>query len=401
MKRFILLVVIIAIAFTACSKKSETATIVTADRYAKILNGDLSDFAGTWVNAEGHKTQLSSNGLFDLGTWGDRIVAYGFEKTGDGINSVYSWHHRAEGDGYGVTLYPAGTEVVNYDGNILQSDITKVRIYTGFGSDPKNYVFYREGEAPTVAPSNPHPEILNGDLSAFAGTWASSSGIGVILRPDGIFATASNMHYWKEAGGFNRGADSFSGSWASNGIDYHWNIYDEEGRYIGIVLFPVGVGVRYGGTDLPSDTTRARIYSYQHDAYPANEYLYYRVGEAASQSQPQEPADLTGEWHYRSITGSCHGQEHYIFTADGYYRKGDFYQQHDGTWSLVRDTATGKYHLTLQYKHFIDFESGWSHNEFTDNSEYETIDPNNINLLFHGTVRKELTRCNNPGWNAQ
>jgi len=270
MKRFILLVVIIAIAFTACSKKSETATIVTADRYAKILNGDLSDFAGTWVNAEGHKTQLSSNGLFDLGTWGDRIVAYGFEKTGDGINSVYSWHHRAEGDGYGVTLYPAGTEVVNYDGNILQSDITKVRIYTGFGSDPKNYVFYREGEAP-----------------------------------------------------------------------------------------------------------------------------------AASQSKVWEPAELTGEWHSRTITGSCHGQEHYIFTADGYYRKGDLYQKHDGTWTLVIDAATGKYHLTLQYKQFIDFESGWSPNEFTEYSEYETIDPNNISLLLHGTGWVELTRCNNPGWSAQ
>ena len=40
--------------------------------------------------------------------------------------------------------------------------------------------------------------------------------------------------------------------------------------------------------------------------------------ETASQSLPQEPADLTGEWHSRSITDSCYGQEHYIFTADGY-----------------------------------------------------------------------------------
>jgi len=195
--------------------------------------------------------------------------------------------------------------------------------------------------------------------------------------------------------------DLLSGSWASNGIDYHWNIYDEEGRYRGIVLFPVGVGVRYGGVDYPSDTTRTRIYSYQHDAYPANEYLYYRVDEAASQSKVREPAELTGEWHSRSITGSCHGQEHYIFTADGYYRKGDIYQKHDGTWSLVRDAAAGKYHLTLQYKQFIDFESGWTPNDFTAYGEYETIDPNNIDLLLPGTGWIELTRCHNPGWNAQ
>ena len=114
-----------------------------------------------------------------------------------------------------------------------------------------------------------------------------------------------------------------------------------------------------------------------------------------------EPAELTGEWHSRTITGSCHGQEHYIFTADGYYKKGDLYQKHDGTWTLVIDAATGIYHLTLQYKQFIDFESGWSLNEFTEYSEYDTIDPNNIDLLLPGTGWIELTRCHNPGWNAQ
>jgi len=101
------------------------------------------------------------------------------------------------------------------------------------------------------------------------------------------------------------------------------------------------------------------------EEFPENEWgnYYEWVGEAgnpptqsASQSNVREPAELTGEWHSRTITASCHGQEHYIFTADGYYKKGDLYSKHDGTWSLLID-ARGKYNLTLQYKQFIDFES--------------------------------------------
>ncbi|MCL2175320.1 MAG: hypothetical protein FWB73_04665, partial [Treponema sp.] len=149
-----------------------------------------------------------------------------------------------------------------------------------------------------------------------------------------------------------------------------------------------------------TDTTQDRVFiQYASERVPTNDDVYYPAGEASS--LPQEPAELTGEWHSRTITGSCHGQEHYIFTADGYYKKGDLYPKHDGTWSLLRDAATGKYNLTFQYKQFIDFESGWTPNEFTQYAEYETIDPNNIDLLLHGTGWIELTRCNNPGWSAQ
>jgi len=148
----------------------------------------------------------------------------------------------------------------------------------------------------------------------------------------------------------------------------------------------------------PNTVYLLEVSSYVRDV---TEAAFRITAHLTSQSKVWEPAELTGEWHSRSITGSCHGQEHYIFTADGYYKKGDLYPKHDGTWSLLRDAATGKCHLTLQYKQFVDFESGWSPNEFTENSEYKTIDPNNIDLLIHGTGWVELTRCHNPGWNAQ
>jgi hypothetical protein len=277
----IVFLAITAMAFTTSKKKGETQsqtataeqtqTVVTqtVNPHPEISNGDLSALSGIWINNDKDRAKLSSDGVFDPGGWGNSLRASDFKKSGEGVNEIYSWANTIDGDGFSVTLYPIGTEVVHYDGNILQTDTTRVRIAIGrvFSSD--------------------------------------------------------HVYYWSEA------------------------------------------------------------------------------TPAPSQSKVWEPAELTGEWHSRSITDGCYGQEHYIFTADGYYRKGDLYQKHDGTWNLKIDAATGKYHLTLQYKHFIDFESGWTPNDFTQYAEYETIDPNNIDLLLHGTGWVELTRCHNPGWNAQ
>ena len=248
--------------------------------------------------------------------------------------------------------------------------------------------------ASSSAPSNPHPEILTGDLSAFAGIWVNGEGIKQEVRADGtVYKEGSNDA--RAASGFQR-LDNDSYYWLVSILNY-------EGMGRGAFnaqLYPVGVEVMGGNGKILTDTSKARMFYPEVDVAYRSDEIYYRVGEAASQSKVREPAELTGEWHSRSITDSCHGQEHYIFTADGYYKKGDLYQKHDGTWSLSID-ARGKYNLTLQYKQFIDFESGWTPNDFTEYSEYETIDPNNIDLLIHGTGWIELTRCHNPGWNAQ
>jgi hypothetical protein len=237
----------------------------------------------------------------------------------------------------------------------------------------------------------PYTAILDGDLSEFAGTWVNGRGDRYPLRADGVFDGGLNAYE------FTRGADKNS-PYIANGTNYEWlvNMGGEAGVFE-IWLFPAGVDIKNrSGEIIKTDKTKDRIV---FEYITTSDGVYYLAGEASSLTQ--EPAELTGEWHSRSITGSCHGQEHYIFTADGYYRKGDLYQKHDGTWTLVRDAATGKYHLTLQYKQFIDFESGWTPNEFTAYAEYETIDPNNIDLLLHGTGWVELTRCHNPGWSAQ
>ena len=74
---------IIVLMFTVCAPKSETRSqtvvTVTAESYAKILNGDLSDFAGTWVNVSNERKQLKADGVFE--GMDDGITASIFKKT--------------------------------------------------------------------------------------------------------------------------------------------------------------------------------------------------------------------------------------------------------------------------------------------------------------------------------
>jgi len=224
--------------------------------------------------------------------------------------------------------------------------------------------------------SDSNPLILNINISEFAGTWVTSQGQSMQIRANGMLAEreiAGNKYI------------------AYLADDFEADVY----------IIPKGIEFIHWTGAVQTDTTQDRVFiQYASERVPTNDDVYYREGQSASQSKVWEPAELTGEWHSRTISGSCHGQEHYIFTADGYYKKGDLYPKHDGTWSLLKD-ARDKYNLTLQYKQFIDFESGWTPNDFTQYAEYETVDQNNIDLLLHGTGWIELTRCHNPGWSAQ
>lgn len=136
--------------------------------YVQILNGYLSDFAGTWINGRGNISNLTPDGNFD-GGYGARD----FKWTDNGI---YTWWVSKEGDGYEVRLYPAGSEVVLWDDQIIQTDTAKVRIavYANSGDE----VYYRDGEVPQQSnaeiPSYITEKVYkyieaaeNGDITAF------------------------------------------------------------------------------------------------------------------------------------------------------------------------------------------------------------------------------------------
>ncbi|MCL2186691.1 MAG: DUF6287 domain-containing protein [Treponema sp.] len=136
MKRFILkgaaslwLVVVITITafvLTACTKKSETQTAmtITAESYTKILNGDFSAFAGTWVNGKGARVELKPNGVFGNYDEYPDVIIGNVRIAADG---VYLWSIGTEWFDSPITIYPAGIDVMGGNG-ILQTDTTKVRI---------------------------------------------------------------------------------------------------------------------------------------------------------------------------------------------------------------------------------------------------------------------------------
>ena len=186
-------VLIFVLIFTSCSKKSETQSQTaaaehtqiteTADPYQKILTGDLSAFAGTWVNARGEIKQLRANGTLNAGE-----TAYEFKIGNENDQHIagtyYQWivNMGGEAGGFEVWLFPAGSAIRNYDGDFIETDNSKVRIVIELiGSSAE--IYYREGEAPIQTASNIPSDIAeiihkrieaieNGDIAAFRATLA-------------------------------------------------------------------------------------------------------------------------------------------------------------------------------------------------------------------------------------
>jgi len=159
---------IFVIIITACTPKNETVSqtaAVTAEGHAKILKGDLTDFAGIWVDSFGTRSQLRADGVFTSGSMGV-LEADGFMYD----CGAYVWNVSVEEGygGYGVMLYPPGVPInVFYMdvmerkiAGIIETDTTKVRITSGYeGVYSSGEVYYREGELPAENNSS------NGDLS--------------------------------------------------------------------------------------------------------------------------------------------------------------------------------------------------------------------------------------------
>ncbi len=123
--------------YTNALDSDEAAEVCSGYDYGKILNGDLSDFAGVWKNADGMTLNLQSDG-----TEGQTVTnedgkvcaqtAGDFAQNGDGS---YTWVvcldlGGGEGDSYGISLYPIGVEIDSY-GTALETDTAKVRLCAG------------------------------------------------------------------------------------------------------------------------------------------------------------------------------------------------------------------------------------------------------------------------------
>jgi hypothetical protein len=169
-------------AFTQEEFLTEADTIKTYD-YNKILNGDLSEFAGNWTNKM--NDHLSNRELRADGTFSDGQSAVVFNLTD---RATYTWNiYTEDGGGFVAELYPVGVEVRNARG-IVPSDTTKVRMHSGheppFESDQ---IYYLETAMFITLPNNTVVDsrisnstvniilkrleaIENGDIAAFRTT---------------------------------------------------------------------------------------------------------------------------------------------------------------------------------------------------------------------------------------
>jgi hypothetical protein len=103
---------------------------------SKILNGDLSDFMGDWVNAMGYTKQIRKDGTFTTGQ-----TASGFSRTEDGF--IYGIRADDGSGGFGVMLVPAGSAMSNGE-NVIETDTTKDRMAWGHDGPSSNaHVYYR------------------------------------------------------------------------------------------------------------------------------------------------------------------------------------------------------------------------------------------------------------------
>ena len=181
----ICILTVLSLVATACNRSeaklqtlSETSATITAENYAtkesyasneayaKILNGDLSDFAGTWINIHGERRQLYADGIF-----GPPGTISNFGKNDEGTSDAYKWYvleginEPIPGEyGYFVYLYPAGAALDIEGLNIINGYHIRGTLANDSAKDlivlrprpqhdalqPDYFVFYREGEAPNA-----------------------------------------------------------------------------------------------------------------------------------------------------------------------------------------------------------------------------------------------------------
>jgi hypothetical protein len=279
-----LVAAIIAMAFTACTKKSDTqmqtvtteqtqAAVAPSNPYPEIRNGDLSAFAGIWENPYG-SIHLGADGSLGSGTvgnfeWGDGVYVWYIY---DGYNSELQEYQYSTG----VMLYSAGIEIRNdFDYEIVQSDTTKVRIAIG-RVDTSAQIYYRQGEAAIANSSNHYAKILSGDFSAFAGTWVTGEGRTNPLNASGVFGNG-NAYNFKEI-------DSGYFEWIVN--------WGGEAGEVPIRLYPAGVEVynTWTGSRVQTNTAKDRITVMD---VVRNDEVYY---------QPDYHVQFKGETIYMTFT---------------------------------------------------------------------------------------------------
>ena len=273
----------------APAQTSVTAAGMESYDYSKILKGDFSEFAGTWVKDDGQEViHLRADGTFTDGKKATvpKLNPYG----------AYSWNADAmnDRDGSPWLLFPVGIDGYesanandDYDSRrgFVQTDKTRVRLAMD-GASSKNWMYYYQDTSGTSETMGPPPdlpgrwervsgkwqrafnyeEILKGNLLDFVGSCKNGRSESRLLRADGTFADGQT------ASGFTRQNNP---KMASGGDFYMWGIHASEGGGFAVALFPVGVDVMGYEGIIPTDKTKVRLTMGQ-DLPSSNKEVFYQ-----------------------------------------------------------------------------------------------------------------------------
>jgi len=228
---------------------SDPAVVFGSYDYSKLLKGDFSDFsytAGDWgaKDGSGERMRLNADGtvIDDTAADGEWVTQLRFGGIGDRgeYNGGIGSQNKKTGEGGGgaaAQLWPIGVVIGD-------SDVTKVRLWTGQDSSPNTYVseliyFRKKSGAAAPVESYDYAKILNKDFSDFAGNWKNGNGDRQQLKNDGIFGV--------------NGREIFTPKHESNGA-YSWIVGSgQDGWHM--KLYPVGTAV----PGVQSDTTKVRL----------------------------------------------------------------------------------------------------------------------------------------------
>ncbi|MDR1929626.1 MAG: SH3 domain-containing protein [Treponema sp.] len=152
--------------------------------YEKLLRGDLSDFAGYWVNGENERIYLRPNGT----TYFQGQEAGNFGKSTAG---TYGWNISLDDEpGFFVMILPVGVDGF-YD---VKTDTTKVRLAAGHDvpGSAEGY-YYRESQFPATHSTTENIKLRTGQDLSSATIKVLAKGAKVLLYKSGNEATIDGI----------------------------------------------------------------------------------------------------------------------------------------------------------------------------------------------------------------
>ncbi len=116
--------------------------------YENILSGDFSKVAGIYKTVSGNKIELLPNGASGV-TSADNYKIEGIRALDNGsYNWTLAWYYDDEPmSAVSYVLYPEGVDVVAYDGSVLDTDTTKLRLWVSniavMNAQDAQYIYYK------------------------------------------------------------------------------------------------------------------------------------------------------------------------------------------------------------------------------------------------------------------